>query len=369
MEIKRIIYMKKKIIFSVNVFLISVIGNENNQMRFPPAQVAAYTVKQESASYHTEYPARVTALNQVEIRPEVSGYLTGIYFKDGQHVSKGMKLYTIDEQQYKAAYDAAKANLNRAQQDYDRYSDLAKNNAIATQVLEHSQADLKAAESNLNAVQTNLRNSTIYAPFDGTIGISQVKLGAALVAGQSLMNTISSDNPVAVDFSVDEKQIGRFNELLHKTNELKDSTFTIELPDQSIYPYPGKLILLDRAVDPLTGTITARLEFPNKNDLLRPGLSCNVRVLNTTSPGSILIPYKAVVVQMGEYFVFVVDGNKVSQRKIEVGIPIKDMIVVNGGLKPGEQVVTEGVQKLRDNSPIVLASANNKMSAKKTTVE
>ena len=161
--------MKKKIIFSVNVFLISVIvvscgGNENNQMRFPPAQVAAYTVKQESASYHTEYPARVTALNQVEIRPEVSGYLTGIYFKDGQHVSKGMKLYTIDEQQYKAAYDAAKANLNRAQQDYDRYSDLAKNNAIATQVLEHSQADLKAAESNLNAVQTNLRNSIIYAP-------------------------------------------------------------------------------------------------------------------------------------------------------------------------------------------------------------
>ena len=366
--------MKTKIILPVGAFLISVFivscgGNENRQMRFPPAQVAAYTVKQEKASYYSEYPATVTALNQVEIRPEVSGYLTGIYFKDGQNVTKGMKLYAIDEQQYKAAYDVAKANLNRAQQDYDRYNELAKNNAIATQVLEHAQADLKAAESNLNAVETNLRNSIIYAPFDGTIGISQVKLGAALVAGQSLMNTISSDNPIAVDFPVDEKQIARFNELLNKKADGRDSTFTIQLPDGSIYPYPGRLILLDRAVDPQTGTITARLEFPNKNDLLRPGLTCNVRVLNTTSSGSILIPYKAVVVQMGEYFVFVVDGNKVSQRKIEVGIPIKDMIIVTGGLKPGEQVVTEGVQKLRDNSPIVLASSNNQMPAKKTTVE
>ena len=373
-EIKRIIYMKTKIFLPVSMFLISIFivscgGNENKQMRFPPAQVAAYTVKQEKASYYSEYPAQVIALNQVEIRPEVSGYLTGIYFKDGQHVTKGMKLYAIDEQQYKAAYDVAKANLNRARQDYDRYNELSKNNAIAMQVLEHSQADLKAAESNLNAVETNLRNSIIYAPFDGTIGISQVKLGTALVAGQSLMNTISSDNPMAVDFSVDEKQIGRFNELLHKKTNGNDSTFTIELPDKSIYPHPGKLILLDRAVDPLTGTITARLEFPNKNYLLRPGLTCNVRVLNTTSPGSILIPNKAVVVQMGEYFVFVVDGNKVSQRKIEVGIPIKDMIIVTDGLKPGDQVVTEGVQKLRDDAPVVLASSNNRIAAKKTTAE
>jgi len=266
-----------------------------------------------------------------------------------------MKLYGIDQQQYKAAYDAAKANLSRAQQDYDRYKELSKSNSIAQQVLEHSLADLKSTESNLSAVETNLRNSTIYSPFDGTIGISRVKLGSAVTAGQTLMNTVSSDNPIAVDFSIDEKEIIKFNELLHKKFNAGDSTFTLVLPDQSIYPYPGHLILLDRAVDPQTGTLTSRLEFKNKNNLLRPGLTCNVRVLNTTSEGSILIPYKAVVVQMGEYFVFVVNGKKVSQRRISIGIPIKDMVIVTNGLKPGEQVVTEGVQKLRDNSPVVLS--------------
>ncbi|MEJ2617109.1 MAG: efflux RND transporter periplasmic adaptor subunit, partial [Ignavibacteriaceae bacterium] len=330
-------------------------------------QVSAYTVKEGQASYHIEYPATVVALNQIEIRPEVSGYLTDIYFKDGQHVTKGMKLYAIDQQQYKAAYDVAKANLNKAQQDYNRYKELAKNNAIATQVLEHSLADLKAAESNLNEVETNLKNSIISAPFDGTIGISRVKLGSAVTAGQSLMNTLSSDNPMGVDFSIDEKEISKFNNLLHKKYNSGDSTFTIRLPDGTIYPYPGHLILLDRAVDPQTGTITARLEFHNQNNILRPGLTCNVRVLNTTSPGSVIIPYKAVVVQMGEYFVFVINGKKVSQTRIETGRSIRDMIIVTNGLKPGEQIVTEGVQKLRDNSPIVLANSNNNTKKEKRT--
>jgi RND family efflux transporter MFP subunit len=357
------------VLIFISLFIISCGGNKNNRQQFPPTQVVAYTVKQEKASYYNEYPATAVALNQVELRPEVSGYLTDIYFQDGQHVNKGMKLYAIDQQQYKAAYDVAKANLNKAQQDYDRYEQLAKNNAIATQVLEHASADLEAAKSNLEAVETNLRNSIIYAPFDGTIGISQVKLGSAITAGQTLMNTISSDNPMAVDFSVDEKQINKFNELLHKRFNPKDSIFTLVMPDQSIYPNPGQLILLDRAVDPQTGTITARLEFPNKSYSLRPGLTCNVRVLNTIAPGSILIPYKAVVVQMGEYFVFVINGKKVSQRQINVGIPIKDKIIVTGGLKPGEQIVTEGVQKLRDNSPIVIASSNKDISHKNAIVE
>jgi RND family efflux transporter MFP subunit len=168
---KKIIFLLTSTVF-ISLCASSCGGNNNEQPQFPPTQVTAYTVKQENASYYIEYPGTVTALNEVELRPEVSGYLTDIYFKDGQYVTKGMKLYAIDQQQYKAAYDAAKANLNKAQQDYDRYKELAKSNAIATQVLEHSLADLKAAESNLNAVETNLRNSNIYAPFNGTIGIS-----------------------------------------------------------------------------------------------------------------------------------------------------------------------------------------------------
>jgi RND family efflux transporter MFP subunit len=367
--------MKNKItLISFSILLsalfISCGSIDNGPPRVPPTPVTAYTVKPERASYYDDYPGTVTALNQVEIRPEVSGYLTDIYFEDGQHVTEGMKLYAIDQQQYKAAYDVAKANLDKAQRDYDTYSELAKNNAIAKQVLEHSLDDLNAAKSNLNAVETNLRNSIIYAPFSGTIGISQVKLGAAVTTGQTLMNTLSSDNPMAVDFAVDEKQINKFSELLNKKDKPKDSTFTIILPDQSQYPYPGHLLLLDRAVDPQTGTITARLTFSNPKNLLRPGLTCNVMVLNNNTSNSIVIPYKAVVVQMGEYFVFVINGNRAMQRRIEIGRTINNnMIIVNSGLKPDEQIVTQGVQKLRNNSPIVLNTENIKSSNQQRKTE
>jgi len=367
--------MKNKIYLFSFLILMSVIltscgSKKSGGFSFPPTPVTAYTVKTEKASYYTNYPATVVALNQIEIRPEVSGYLTAIDFQDGQHVEKGMKLYTIDQQQYQAAYDIAKANLNKAQQDYDRYKELSKSDAIAAQTLEHSYEDLKAAESNLNSVETNLKNSTITAPFSGTIGISQVKLGSAVTAGQTLMNTLSSDNPMAVDFEVDEKQIDRFTELLHRNTNPKDSTFTIVLPDQTIYPYSGHLILIDRAVDPQTGTIMARLIFPNPKNLLRPGLTCNVRLLNNTSSNSIIIPYKAVVVQMGEYFVFVINGKKVLQTRIDIGRIINDdRVVVESGLKPGEQIVTQGVQKLRNYSPILLGSQGKKSSKQTAAVE
>ena len=359
--------MKKSIyliisLFLVGGFLLAGCGNKRGGFpQMPPVQVSSYTVKVGNAAYYDEYPATVVALNQVELRPLVSGYLTDIYFNDGQHVTKGMKLYAIDQQQYKAAYDAAKANLERAKQDYARYQELAKNNAIATQVVEHSLADLKAAESNLSTAETNYRNSIIYAPFNGTIGISNVKLGSAVIVGQTLMNTISSNNPIAVDFSIDENEIGFFTNLLHRKTSGKDSTFTLLLPDQTVYPYPGRLMLMDRAVDPATGTLTARLKFPNNQDLLKPGLTCNVRVLNYKK-NSILIPAEAVTVQMGEYFVFVIKGNKVSERKVEAGRTIGGETIINGGLKPGEQIVTEGVQKLRDGSQVMLG--NSKMPQK-----
>jgi membrane fusion protein (multidrug efflux system) len=119
------------------------------------------------------------------------------------------------------------------------------------------------------------------------------------------------------------------------------------------------LQFLDRAVDPQTGTITARVIFPNPKNLLRPGLTCNVRVLNNSIANSIIIPYAATLVQMGEYFVFVINQNKVSQRKIEIGRTINnDMVIVNKGLAAGEQVVVEGIQKLKENSPVAVSSSN-----------
>jgi RND family efflux transporter MFP subunit len=348
------------------ILLVSCAAKNPNQGPPPPVSVNVFPVQVGKAVFFDEYPATVTALNQVEIRPQVTGYITGIYFKDGQHISKGEKLYSIDQQQYEGAYqqavanlNVAKANLAKAQQDADRYADLAKQDAIARQTLDHAVADLdaskmqvEAAKANVSSVQTSLRYSTIYAPFSGTIGISMVKLGTAVSPGQTLLNTISSDDPMAVDIAIDQIEIPRFSQYLQNTPADKDSIFTLVLPDRSIYPVPGHLYLLDRTVDPQTGTIKARLVFSNPKYVLRPGITTNIRIKNNSGSNSLLIPAKAVVEQLGEYFVFVVNNNKALQHKIILGTRINDKVIVKSGLNPGEVVVTDGVQKLRDSSAV-----------------
>jgi membrane fusion protein (multidrug efflux system) len=343
----------------------------------PPVAVSVYTAASGDATYYDVYPATVAALNQVDIKPQVSGNITHIFFQDGQHVHTGQPLYEIDQQQYKAQYEAAIANLNvakanlaKAQQDADRYTELSQKDAIARQTLDHALADLEAnkrqveaAQANVASVQTSLKYSMIYAPFDGTIGISQVKLGTA-VYPQTQLNTISQDNPLAVDVAVDEKQIARFSALLRQKPAAGDSTFTFVQPDGSIYPIPGHILLLDRAVDPTSGTIKARLTFSNPANALRPGVTGNVRVENRGAAGSILVPFKSVVEQMGEYFVYVLgDSSKVSQRKVVLGAHVGDKIVARDGVQAGEKVVTEGVQKIRDGVKVQVATPGAKPQA------
>jgi membrane fusion protein (multidrug efflux system) len=162
---------------------------------------------------------------------------------------------------------------------------------------------------------------------------------------------VSSDGQLAVDFNVDQKEIFRFSNLLKNTKSA-DSTFTLAF-GKDIYPQPGKLQLIDRAVDPQTGTIKARLVFPNGENMLRAGMTGTVRVLNSASSESVIIPYKAVTEQLGEFFVYVEgDSSKVSQRKLALGQPIGQNIIVKEGLKPGEKIVVEGVQNLREGAVI-----------------
>jgi membrane fusion protein (multidrug efflux system) len=337
-------------------------AQQQQMMQAPPAvPVTVQTVSASEATYYDEYPATVTALNQVELRAQVSGYITGIYFKDGNKIRKGQKLYSIDQQQYEANYQQALANLAvqqtnlvKAQKDADRYHELEKQDAIAKQQVDYADAALAAAQkqvdaakANVRGVQTAVRYSTIYAPFDGTIGISQVKMGSPVSAGQTVLNTISSDNPVAVDFAVDQKQIYHFTQLQDKAGKGTDSTFRLAF-GSDVYPYPGKIYLIDRAVNPQTGTIIVRLVFPNNKSLLKVGMTGTIRVLNNAN-NAILIPYKAVTEQLGEFFVYVVnDSNKVSQRKIALGPPIGTNIIVRDSLHSGETIVVQVVKNLRD---------------------
>ena len=208
----------------------------------------------------------------------------------------------------------------------------------------------------MNGVQTNVKYATITAPFDGTIGISQVKVGTAVTQGQTLLNTVSTDDPMAVDFAIDQSEIYHYSKLA-QDKKVADSTFRIAFSGTDLYPYSGKLSFLDRAVDPQTGTLKVRVEFPNKNNLLRAGMSCEVRVSKSSSAPVILIPHKAITEQLGEFFVYVVDGSKVSQRKVSLGTKIGGSIIVKDGLKDHDIIVTEGVQKLHEGSAILVGGA------------
>jgi RND family efflux transporter MFP subunit len=357
------------IVFSCAFILVSCGGKKKKEkQKPPPAAVNVYRVKKESAVYYDEYPATVAALNQVDLRAQVTGYITGIFFNDGEHVNKGQKLYDIDHQQFEANYDQAVANLNvskanlaKAQQDADRYNDLLKQDAVAKQVYDHAMADLQSAKMQVEAAQSNVRNvqttvkySAIYASFAGIIGISQVKIGALVTANQTLLNTVSSEDPVVVDIAVDQKEIPRFIQLQQKASNAKDSVFTLRLPDNSIYTQAGKVSFIDRAVDPQTGTIKARLVFANPAHILKPGMNTNVLIKNNNTDSLFtLIPYKAVTEQMGEYFVFVVnDSSRAIQHKLLLGARINDKVIVKQGLNEGDIIVTDGAQKLRDSSAV-----------------
>lgn len=332
----------------------------------PPAKVTIEPVKFKKAAYFDEYPATVNALNQVELRPQVSGFITGVHFKDGDRVRKGQLLYSIDDQLYAANYQQAvanlqvqQANLNKAEKDANRYHELDKNDAIAKQLVDNADAALEvtkkqvaAANANIQAVQTNVKYTKVYAPFDGVIGISLVKNGTAVTAGQSILNTVSSDRELAVDINIDQKEIYRFTTMLHAKQTAKDSTFSLAFGND-VYPFPGKLSLLDRTVNPQTGTIKARLIFPNTKNLLIAGMNGTVRIRNNASANSILIPYKAVTEQLGEFFVYVPnDSNKVSQRKVVLGKQIDRDVIITAGLTETDKVVVEGVQNLREGALI-----------------
>ena len=357
----------KSVAFLFVLALLVSCGSQPPPPAPQPVSVNVYTVKSGSAEYFDSYPATVTAVNQVEVRPQVSGYITGIFFKEGQHVEKGQKIYSIDQQQYLGAYNQAvaqlnesQANLEKVQQDADRYTELGKQDAVAQQTVQHALADLQtakkqvdAAKANVSAVEVNLRYSTIYAPLSGTIGISDVKVGASVSPGSTILNTISSDNPIAADVSVDQTLIPFIEKENKKDQKTKfDSTFSLILSDGSKYPYPGKIFIIDRAVDPQTATIKVRLLFDNPDNFLKAGMSANLRILNNSSHESLMIPYRATIEQMAEYFVYVVNADTVAQRKVALGQRIRDMAIVKSGLQENEVIVLDGVQKLKDGSKV-----------------
>jgi RND family efflux transporter MFP subunit len=384
--------MARTLLITVLISCLAIVScKEKKTPPAPKVPVNLFTVTSQRVTYYDEYPSTTQALSQVNLLPQVQGYVTGIFFTEGTRVKKGQKLYEIDQRLYQDNYQQSVANLKvaqgtlvQSQQDADRYVYLNKYHAVAKQLYDHALITLdnaknsvKASEQTVKTAKTNLGYSIIYAPFDGTIGFSQVKMGNLVVVGQTVLNTISTNDPLAVDFYINEKLLPEFEKMQNKGNNNADSLFTLMLPNNALYPYMGKISIIDRAVDPQTGTIRVRLVFPNPRDSLKAGMSCIVRVHNQEAYPQMVIPNRAVVEQMGEYFVFIVKdtvinnsdsaGHKGSankgkgdssvnngpqllafEKKIQLGQTIGANIVVTKGLQDGEKIIVDGIQQLHD---------------------
>ncbi|HUH75106.1 MAG TPA: efflux RND transporter periplasmic adaptor subunit [Chitinophagales bacterium] len=335
--------------------------------RIIPVNVTEVTTEMVSNSIH--YPGTVVALNQTELRAEVNGYITNIYVNDGAVVGKGQKLYEIDRVRYQAARDQARAshqialtNLDKVKRDLDRYITLDEKQAIAKQLVDYAQSDFNNAKAQVDAAkavlvnaETNLARSVIYAPFSGTVGISQVRQGALVTSGVTLLNTISSTQPIAVDIMVSERDIQKFMDLQKNPNVIKDSIFSLQLPSGEMYDKFGKISTIDRAVDQNTGTITVRATFDNAKGALRVGMNTDLLVLNHSTTPQMVIPYKAVMEQLGETLVYTIsDSNTAVANKVILGLKLGDKVVVSEGLSEGQKVITDGLINIRPNDKVTI---------------
>lgn len=353
--------------------LLAVAGCGNKEAEKPAGPPPATPVTLSAARvtdavYYDEYPATVVAINNVELRSQVAGFITNIFFKEGDVVQKGKTLYEIDRRKYQAAYQQAQAALRSTQAtaenarvNLNRYERLLEQDAVARQIVDNArtnyataQSQIAEAQAGVAAARTDLDYSLIKAPFTGRIGISQVRLGSQVSPGSTLLNTISGEDPMGVDFVITESDLNRFADLQRQSGGgASDSTFRLVLPDGTRYQQPGKILAIDRGVNQQTGTVQIRVQFSNPQRQLKDGMTTVLRVLNRQSGRRIVIPYKAVTEQMGENFVFVAgDSSKAYQRKVQLGPRLRDQVVIISGIKENDQVVTEGLQRLRDGGQI-----------------
>jgi membrane fusion protein, multidrug efflux system len=376
----------------------------------PPPTVGVAQIVQQTVPLYSEFVGQTKATQTVEIRARVQGTLDKVVFTEGAPVSKGQVLFQIQKSEYEAALLAAKAALSKAQadlfqaeqrtdvieaeselaqvqtrlslaqSDLDRYIPLAKENAV-TQVdldaarakrdhamaevtsskanltnktasvkynIEKAKALVAAAKADVSQAELNLSYCTIYSPIAGIIGLQQVNAGNLVGKNEAtLLTTISSSDPFFVDFNISEAfllQLTRGG----TPESRRGVAFQLVLSDNSVYEHEGRFSVVDRTVDPKTGTILVRATFPNAGGRLRPGQFARVRVAAEERVDAILVPQVAVQeLQSAKYVLVVGSDNKVSQRTVKVGERYEESYIVTDGLQAGERVVIEGIQKVR----------------------
>jgi RND family efflux transporter MFP subunit len=359
------------LLFAVFAFLLSG-GCRNNQAAPPtaPPDVAVVDVMQKDVPIYSEWIATLDGYVNAKIQPQVTGYLIKQNYVEGSFVRKGEALFEIDPRPFHAALDQAKAQLAQAEAqlgkaslDVERDTPLAQAKAIAQSQLDNdlqaklgAKAFVDAAKAAVEQAQLNLEFTQVRSLVDGIAGIAKGQIGD-LVGPSTLLTTVSQVNPIKAYFTVSEQEYLDFNRRFpteaSREAERKQLQLDLILADGTTYPQKGTIYFADREVNPSTGAIRIAGLFPNPGNILRPGQYGRVGTAIRTKQGALLVPQRAVTELQGSYQIAVVGSDsKVSIRPVKVGERIGVMWIIDEGLKPGERVVAEGVQKVRQGAAV-----------------
>lgn len=335
----------------------------------PPVKVNVVKAIVNDVPLYEDFVAQVYGQSDVDIRARVEGWIVSMNFKEGSRVKKGDLLYVIDDVQYKTQVDReasqlarSKTELVRAKNDLSRVRPLTEQNALSKKDLDNAIAAFDAAEAQVKASEASLVNAQIeygytrvYAPFDGVIGTSNMRVGdyVSRLGTSSVLTTISSVGNVRVRFQISEREYLRIAKLTPEELAAAKKNVQLILADDSIYPHVGEVNFAEREIDPKTGTLTIEATFTNPTGLLRPGLFVKTRILLSTYPNAVLIPQRAVFQLQSLSQVFTVtDSSTLKVTLVEPGQKVGDAWIIKKGLKAGDRVAVIGTASLTPNSKI-----------------
>jgi membrane fusion protein (multidrug efflux system) len=329
-------------------------------------EVGVVTLKAEPVLLSSDLPGRTSAFRVAEVRPQVSGIIQKRLFNEGAVVKKGQQLYQIDPSSYQAAYDKAKASLDATRNLAERYKRLVESRAISRQQFDDADANYRQAQADLRMAQINLEYTKVLAPIDGRISRSNVTEGALVSTNQTdALASINQLDPIFVDVTQPS------TDMLRLRREVASGQLSMAGPDQvkvqltledgTAYGQSGALKFTEVTVDPGTGAVTMRAAFPNPENVLLPGMFVHAKLAEGVREQAILVPQQGVTRDLkGLATALVVGpGNKAELRDIKVMRSIGNQWLVESGLKVGDQVITEGVQRVKPGMELIPVAARN----------
>jgi RND family efflux transporter MFP subunit len=368
--------MKLVVSLSLVLLLIAEVGCKKATAPAPaPLPVNVVTVVEKEVNEWDEFTGRLEAVESVEIRPRVSGYITEIHFEAGAIIKKGDLLYVIDPRPYQADFDRAAAEFERmqaqlklAQIELDRAKELRTKNTISASEFDQKAATYQgasaasaSAEAAKNSAALNLEFTQIKSPIDGRVSDARITLGNLVQPGagpESVLTTVVSVDPIYAKVDADENAILKYVKLSDEGKRVSARTAKIpafvELGNETDFPHEGYIDFVDNRLDPGTGTVRARAVLKNWNpNLITPGFFVRVRVAGATPYQATLIPDKVISSQQGVKYVFVVKAdNTLERRNIETGTMFEGKRIVKSGLKDGEKVVSTRLQLIQAGMPV-----------------